>query len=130
VEVVLSGEQAEALAEQGIELAPKEIDGQTAAELSTQQAAEGYVVYRTYREPGGIKDEIEQATADNSAITKLVTIGQSVQGKDILALKVTNKAKSTKDDRRFGAARLRHRATCHTAEQADFVGRIMTYLLG
>jgi hypothetical protein len=66
VEVVLSGEQAEALAEQGIELAPKEIDGQTAAELSTQQAAEGYVVYRTYREPGGIKDEIEQA--DNLAL--------------------------------------------------------------
>ncbi len=100
VEVVLSGEQAEALAEEGVELAPKEIDGQTAAELSTLQAAEGYTVYRTYSEPGGIKDEIEQAAADNPAITKLVTIGQSVQGKDILALKVTNRATQTKDGRR------------------------------
>ncbi len=100
VEVVLSGDQADTLADGGIELAPKEVDGQTAAELSTRQAAAGYTVYRIYSEPGGIKDEFEQAAADNPAITKLVTIGQTVQGKDIIALKVTKKAKQTKDGRR------------------------------
>ena len=128
VEVVLSGEQAQALAEQGIELAPKEIDGQTAAELSTQQAAEGYTVYRTYSEPGGIKDEIEQAAADNPAITKLVTIGQSVQGKDILALKVTNKAKSTKDGRRPATLFV---GTQHAREwiTPEMVRRLMHYVL-
>ncbi|MGH9235513.1 MAG: M14 family zinc carboxypeptidase [Acidimicrobiales bacterium] len=100
VEVVLSGEQVEELGDKGVELEPKEVDGLTAAELSTQAVAEGMEVFRPYSGAGGLKEEYEQIAADNPGITKLVIIGQSVQGQDIVALKVTRAAKQTKDGRR------------------------------
>ncbi|MGH9230248.1 MAG: M14 family zinc carboxypeptidase, partial [Acidimicrobiales bacterium] len=128
VEVVVSGAEADALADEGIELTPKEIEGQTVAELSTQQAAEGYAVYRTYSEPGGIKDEIEQAAADNPGIAKLVTIGQSVQGQDILALKVTKNARKVRDGRRPATL---FNGTQHAREwiTPEMVRRLMHYVL-
>jgi Zinc carboxypeptidase/Immune inhibitor A peptidase M6 len=128
VEVVVSGEQADTLAEEGVELTPKEIDGQTVAELSTQQAAEGYAVYRTYGDPGGIKDEIEQAAADNPRIAKLVAIGQSVQGQDILALKVTKDARRVRDGRRPATL---FNGTQHAREwiTPEMVRRLMHYVL-
>jgi hypothetical protein len=126
--VVVSGEQADALADEGVELTPKEIDGQSVAELSTQQAAEGHAVYRTYSEPGGIKDEIEQAAADNPGIAKLVTIGQSVQGEDILALKVTKDARKVRDGRRPATL---FNGTQHAREwiTPEMVRRLMHYVL-
>jgi hypothetical protein len=100
VEVVLSGDQAEELGDQGIDLEPKEVDGLTAAELSTQAVAQGMNVFRTYAGEGGLKEEYEQIAADNPSIAKLVTIGQTVQGQDIIALKVTRRANQTADGRR------------------------------
>jgi hypothetical protein len=100
VEVVLSEDQATELADQGVDLELKEIDGQSAAELSTVQAAEGFEVYRTYGGAGGIKEEFEQIAADNPDIVKLVTIGQSVNGQDIIAIKVTSRANQVRDGRR------------------------------
>jgi hypothetical protein len=100
VEVVLSGEQADELSEKGVELEPKEVDGLTAAELSTQAVAQGMEVFRPYAGEGGLKEEFEQIAADHPDITKLVTIGQTVQGQDIIALKVTRRANQTADGRR------------------------------
>ena len=58
VEVVLSGEQVEELGDKGVELGFKEVDGQTAAELSTQAVAEGMEVFsalqRRRRPQGGV----------------------------------------------------------------------------
>jgi hypothetical protein len=100
VEVVVSGDQAEELVDQGVELELKEIDGESVAALSTRLAQEGHAVFRPYGGPGGLKEEFEQIAADNPSITKLVTIGQTVQGQDIVALKVTRKAQQTRDGRR------------------------------
>src|SRR5687767_6443450 len=72
VEVVVSGEQADELADQGVDLELKEVEGETAAEMSTRLAAEGYSVFRQYGVPGGLKEEFEQIAADNPGITKLV----------------------------------------------------------
>ena len=41
------------------------------------------------------KDEFEQLAAEHPDITKLVTIGQTVQGEDIVALKVSRDASRT-----------------------------------
>ena len=60
----------------------------------------GYDAYRSYSEPGGIADELRETAAAYPGITKLVTIGQTVQGKPILALKVTKNAKTLKDGKR------------------------------
>ena len=49
-------------------------------------------MFRPYGAAGGLKDEFEQLAAEHPGITKLVTIGQTVQGEDIVALKVTRHA--------------------------------------
>ena len=100
VEVILSDGQAAELAEQGVDLELKEVDGQSVAELATREAAAGYEVFRPYGGPGGLKEEFEQLAADNPDIVKLVTIGQSVNGQDIVAIKVTRRANQTRDGRR------------------------------
>ncbi|MGH8824100.1 MAG: M14 family zinc carboxypeptidase, partial [Jiangellaceae bacterium] len=100
VEAILSGAQAQELASKGVQMRPKRIDGQTAAERATAQAAEGYEVFRTYSEDGGIQDEYEQAAADNPRIAKAVSIGQTVNGQDIVALRVTRNADRVPDGER------------------------------
>ena len=100
VEVVVSGEQADELADQGVDLELKQVNGESAAEMSTRLAAEGYAVFRPYGGPGGLKEEFEQIAAANPDITKLVTIGQTVQGQDIVALKVTHRAHQRRDGSR------------------------------
>ena len=100
VEVVATAEQVEELATQGVDLELKEVDGESAAEMSTRLAAEGYSVFRPYSGAGGLKEEYEQIAADHPDIAKLVVIGQTVQGQDIVALKVTRRATRTRDGAR------------------------------
>ncbi|HEU4490631.1 MAG TPA: M14 family metallopeptidase, partial [Jiangellales bacterium] len=97
VEAILTEEQADGLREGGVDLEPKTVDGMTATERATLQAAEGYEVFRTYGGDGGLREEFEQAAADNPHVTKLVTIGQSVNGTDIVALKVSRDAQVQPD---------------------------------
>src|SRR5215210_3289557 len=59
-----------------------------------------YDVFRTYSEPGGIKDEMTTLAAANKGMAKLVVIGQSGQGQDIVALKVTKDARNVADGTR------------------------------
>src|SRR5829696_5983238 len=56
-----------------------------------------YDVFRTYSEPGGIKDEMTSLAAANKGMAKLVVIGQTGQGQDIVALKVTKDARNVAD---------------------------------
>ena len=72
----------------------------TASEAATVASADGYGVFRPYGAPGGLKDELQQLAADAPDITKLVTIGQTVQGEDIVALKVSRHAGRLRDGRR------------------------------
>ena len=59
-----------------------------------------YDVFRTYSEPGGIKDEMTSLAAANKGMAKLVVIGKSGQGQDIVALKVTKDARNVADGAR------------------------------
>ncbi|MGH8868605.1 MAG: M14 family zinc carboxypeptidase, partial [Actinomycetes bacterium] len=97
VETILSGTQANRLRREGVDLQLKTIDGQTAAERATAQAAEGYEVFRTYGGADGLKAEFEQMAAANPGIAKLVPFGQTVNNQDIVALKVSNNARKLKD---------------------------------
>ncbi len=63
-------------------------------------AADADGVFRPYGGPGGLKDEFEQLAADHPDIVELETIGRSVQGQDIVAVKVTRQARRTPDGRR------------------------------
>ncbi|MGH3646370.1 MAG: M14 family metallopeptidase, partial [Micromonosporaceae bacterium] len=101
VEVVLTGVQAAKLADQGIKLAVKKIDGERAsAKLDERPAAESAKVYRSYSESGGIRDDLIKTAADYPEISKLESIGKSLGGQDIYALKVTKNARALPDGTR------------------------------
>ena len=60
VETILSGRQAQSLRREGIELAPKEVGGATAAERATAQLQAGLSVFRPYSGAGGLQEEFTQ----------------------------------------------------------------------
>ena len=65
-----------------------------------QQAQQGWDAFRPYGTPGGIKDEILATAAAFPGLTKLVVLGETVNGQEILALKVTKDATKLKDGKR------------------------------
>lgn len=93
VEVILSGEQVAELAKSGTELQPK-------ASSQRRALAAGDGVFRTYSGPGGIQEELEAQAAANPTIAELVVIGQTVNGQDITAVRVTKNASKVKDGKR------------------------------
>ncbi|WP_405494207.1 M14 family zinc carboxypeptidase [Streptomyces sp. NBC_00096] len=93
VELFLTGGQAKDLAAKGIKLAERKVPAKAAAR--TLEAGDG--VFRPYSGKGGLQEEILRTAQENPGLTKVVSIGKTVQGKDILALKVSKNAKKSKD---------------------------------
>ncbi len=93
VEVVMSGATREQLAEQGIQLRVKKIDGKAASVAAAEQNAEGYQGFRSYSEAGGIADELRQTAARYPQLAQLVRLGSTVRGQDLLAVRVTKNAR-------------------------------------
>jgi hypothetical protein len=101
VEMVVSATEVEQLEADGVAADPVlDAQGRTATEGATVEAEKGFNVWRSYSAPGGIQDEILELAAEYPDLLKLVTIGTSVQGQDILALKLTKRANSVPDGRR------------------------------
>lgn len=93
VEVYLTGQQAGKLRKQGVDLTEHTLSAKAAKRVDT--AAQG--VFRPYSGSGGLKEEIVRTGQLNPGLTKVVSIGKTVDGQDILALKLTKDAKKTKD---------------------------------
>jgi len=93
VEVYLTDQEAEKLEGQGVELTEHTLTAK--AEARVDKAAEG--VFRPYSGSGGLQEEILATARANPGLTKVVSIGKTVNGKDILALKLTKNAKKSKD---------------------------------
>ncbi|MFE3098100.1 M14 family zinc carboxypeptidase [Streptomyces sp. NPDC059248] len=93
VELYLTDQQAGELREQGIGVKEHTL---SAAALK-RVAAAGDGVYRPYSGENGLKNEIVATAQAHPAITKAVSIGKSVKGQDILALKVSRNAKTVRD---------------------------------
>ncbi|MEV7728185.1 M14 family zinc carboxypeptidase [Streptomyces sp. NPDC087917] len=93
VELFLTGDQAAGLAAQGVALAERKV----AAQGLARSKAAGDGVFRPYSGKGGLQEEILRTAQENPGLTKVVSIGKTVQGKDILALKVTKDAKKSRD---------------------------------
>jgi Zinc carboxypeptidase/Immune inhibitor A peptidase M6 len=100
VETILTKSQADRLAAKGLKLSVKQVRGKNASQVLREQAAAGWTAFRSYSEPGGIRDEIVATTAQFPDLTKLQSIGKSLRGQDILAVKVTKNAKIEKDGKR------------------------------
>ncbi|MEU5701910.1 M14 family metallopeptidase [Streptomyces aurantiacus] len=93
VEVYLTDKQAEQLEDKGVDLAEHKLSATARARV----AAAGDGVYRPYSGAGNLKEEILRTGQRNPALTKVVSIGKTLQGQDILAVKLTKGAKKTKD---------------------------------
>ncbi|MET9382458.1 M14 family zinc carboxypeptidase [Streptomyces sp. NPDC002928] len=93
VEVYLTDDQAKKLEKQGIDLTEHTLSAKT--ENRVEAAAEG--VFRPYSGSGGLKEEIVRTGQENPDLTKVVSIGKTINGQDILALKLTKGAKKSKD---------------------------------
>jgi len=97
VEVVMNGIQADKLAQEGVELAVKRINGKPASQVAAAQNREGYDGFRPYSGRDGLAQELRETTAANPRLTKLVPFGETVQGKQMLAVKLTKDAKRSKN---------------------------------
>jgi hypothetical protein len=101
VDLVLTPDQRDHLRQQGIYAQLTRVrGGQTVKQFAAAQAANGFQVWRSWDEPGGIRDQLVQAAANNPQVAKLVKIGTTVQGRDILALKLTQGANGIADGSR------------------------------
>ncbi len=95
VEVIISGEQAAQLAAAGTQLEVKEVPSSRMRTFGIPEP-----VFRPYSGAGGLQEELEQQAADHPAIAQLVVIGQTVQGVDISAVRVTKNPAKAKDGKR------------------------------
>lgn len=93
VELVLTRKQAGDLGDRGVRLEEKKIS--SAARERVRAAGDG--VFRPYSGPGGLKQEIVETGRAHPRLTKVMSIGKSLKGQDILAVKVTKDAGKTRD---------------------------------
>ncbi|MDR6906464.1 hypothetical protein J2X63_002150 [Agromyces sp. 3263] len=101
LDLVLSAGEAKGLQARGLDVkVKKNKDGKSAKQLATEQAASGYNVWRSWDEPGGIRDELYQLAKDHPQLVKLVVLGHTYQGREIIALKITQGARGVPDGAR------------------------------
>jgi Zinc carboxypeptidase len=99
VDAVLDARQRAQLARRFDVKVKRNRDGKTATQLAAEQAAAGHPVFRSWDEPGGIRDEIYDIARSNPQLVKLEVLGHTYQGREIIALKVSQGARG-KDGRR------------------------------
>jgi hypothetical protein len=75
-------------------------EGRRVAELAGEEAAGGHLVWRSWDEPGGLRDELTDLAREHPDLVSAQVIGRSVQGRDILAVRVTGGGPSVPDGTR------------------------------
>jgi hypothetical protein len=101
VEMVLDQVQAERLRGRGVDLRLTRVrGGQTVREFAAAEAANGFNVWRSYDEAGGIRDQLYAAARNNPQLVKLEVLGHTSQGREIIAVKLTQGARGQQDGTR------------------------------
>jgi Zinc carboxypeptidase len=100
LDVVLGAKERNQLARRFDVKVKRNRDGKSEAELAAEQAASGYTVFRSWDEQGGIRDELYDIASKNPQIVKLEVLGKTYQGREIIALKVTQGARGIPDGTR------------------------------
>jgi hypothetical protein len=98
---VLTSDQRAKLAASGVDVElMRNQKGQTVTEQAAAQAVGGFNVWRSWDEPGGIRDELYEVAEQNPQIVKLEVLGHSHQGRELIALKLTQNARRVPDGSR------------------------------
>ena len=101
VDLVLTKKERDQLHAKGIfPQLTKVKGGQTVRQFAAAEAANGFTVWKSWDEPGGIRDQLVQTAAQNPSIAKLVKIGTTLQGRDMYAIKLTQGARGIEDGKR------------------------------
>ncbi len=89
-DLVLSPAEELALRAEGLPLRPwRNTDGQGVLDLARAQARGGYSVWRSWDEDGGIADELADLSRTHAGLVEHRVLGHSVEGREIVALRVT-----------------------------------------
>ncbi|MDQ3943719.1 MAG: M14 family metallopeptidase [Actinomycetota bacterium] len=89
-DLVLSPAEAETLRATGLSLHRwRNVEGRDVLELARSQAGGGYSVWRSWDEDGGIADELSELARAHPDLVEHRVIGHSVEGREIVALRVT-----------------------------------------
>src|SRR5215218_2841381 len=97
-QLVMTRDQRDQVRAEGVKTELTRVKGgMTVKQFAAAQAAGGYNVWRSYDEPGGYRDQLYALARDNPQVTKLVKIGTTLNGREILALKVTQGARGQAD---------------------------------
>ena len=100
LQIVLDAAQLSALRKEGLDVKVlKNEYGVSARQFAALQAANGFIVWRDYDSPDGHRAQLYAIARDNPSITKLVVLGRTIQGRELIALKVTQDARK-KDGRK------------------------------
>ncbi len=102
--IVLSGPERAQLRREGVTTALiRDAKGRTSRQRAAAQATAGFNVWRSWDQTGGIRDELYDIAKKNAGFVKLEVLGKTGQGREIIALKVTQGAKGLKDGARPAA---------------------------
>jgi hypothetical protein len=100
-DAVLTQGQRDKLAGSGVKVTVKRNKkGQSVSEQAAAQAKAGYKIYRSWDEPGGIRDELYDVARQNPQLVKLVVLGRTYQGRELIGLKLTQGARGERDGSR------------------------------
>lgn len=101
LDLVLTDTEAQALRDRGVDVRVKRnADGLSSRQAAARQAASGYNVWRSWDEDGGLSDELYEIAKRNPQIAKLVVLGETYNGREIIALKLTQGARGMADGTR------------------------------
>jgi zinc carboxypeptidase len=129
LEVVLDQAQADKLRAQGVDVKLTRVKGgKTVRQFAAAQAANGFNVWRSYDEPGGIRDQLYAAARNNPQLVKLEVLGHTGQGRELIAVKLTQGARGTPDGARPAAL---FSSTQHAREwiSTEVNRRLMNYYI-
>ncbi|MET0957196.1 MAG: hypothetical protein ABWZ18_01680, partial [Solirubrobacterales bacterium] len=94
VDLVLTRSERAAVESRGIAVELfRNADGQTARQLAREQAAGGYTVWRDYDGADGLREYLYDFVADHRRIAKLVVIGTTLLGREIIAVRFTGSSR-------------------------------------
>jgi hypothetical protein len=72
----------------------------TVKQFALAQSENGFNVWRSCDEPGGIRDQMHAIARNNRQLAKVVRLGTTLQGREILAVKLTQAANEVPDGSR------------------------------
>ncbi len=129
LQLVMSGSEAAQLEARGVDVKLTRVKGgKTVRQFAAAQALNGYNVWRSYDEPGGIRDQLYAAAAQNPQLVKLEVIGHTGNGREIIAVKLTQGANDQPDGKRPAVL---YSSTQHAREwiSTEVNRRLMNYYI-